>query len=101
MSYVIYHTESTHFLCRLAKKGKTRELYGTERAAKAAITRAVRENPELVKADFSIADNAAFHNGIEKFEIRKGIVSSAGKEFNVGVNTPWTSGPWSEHYHSS
>jgi len=101
MSYVIYHIESTRFLQAYAKKGKTRTLYGTERAAKSALTRAIKENPELLKSDFSIADNVDFNNGIEKFEIRKGIIHSEGKEFNVRVNTPWQSGPWSETYHCS
>jgi len=86
MSYVIYHKETTHIL------GK-KEGYKTEKGAKI-----VRSQYAAKPEEFAIADKAHFHSHIEKKEIRKGIVGSEGKEFEVGVNTPWTSGPWSETY---
>lgn len=98
MSYIVYHSGSTLYLSTLAKKGKVSTLYGTERAAKAGLTRACKNNPGLVKTDFLIASNDDFHNGIEKYVVRKGILSCAGKEYTVRANTPWTSGPWSETY---
>ena len=51
--------------------------------------------------EFAIAERGHFHKNIEKTEVRHGIVHAAGKEFEVSVNTPWTSGPWSETYHCS
>ena len=100
MSYVIYEVESTRYLCRLAKKGNAREYYETERSAKGALTRTCKLNPDLDPDTFRICPAPMF-NVIEKKEVRKGIVHAEGKEFTVGVNTPWTSGPWAETYHCS
>lgn len=90
MSYVIYHIETTRFL----HPGS----YATRGAAKAALTREAKKTPSLNKADYSIEERTMFHELIEKKTIRKGIVGAAGKEFEVPVNTEWTSGPWSETY---
>ena len=98
MSYVIYEVESTRYLCRPAKKGNAREYYETERSAKGALTRTCKLNPDLDPDTFRICPAPMF-NVIEKKEVRKGIVHAEGKEFTVGVNTPWTSGPWAETYH--
>ena len=97
MSYIIYNKETTRILS--GKRGK--DYFATESAAKSARTRILKKQPELGTADeFDIAEIGYFRDNIEKTEIRVGIVHAAGKEFEVGVNTPWTSGPWSETYWS-
>ena len=108
MSFVVYDTEST-LLLRVGHNTPTS--YKTQGAAKAALTRIIRERAnaplltadqrntiEASRSDFVIADEKTFYDTIEKKETRHGIVGSAGKEFVVGVNTSWTSGPWSETY---
>ena len=102
--FVIYHKETTKLLRVKSRK----ERFETEAAAKAALTRRAnaqasfhRGLPAINKEDYAIAEAAEFFKSIEKKEIRKGIIHSAGAEFEVGVNTPWTSGPWSETYFNS
>lgn len=101
MSYVIYHKDTTVLLD--TGKSAYNNSFETEAAAKAALTRAVKKalrkgKDPINKNDYKIAESREFHDKIEKKEIRHGIVHAAGKEFEVGVNTPWTSGPWSETY---
>lgn len=100
MSHVIYNKETTKFL-RIFRNGYWQDsIYATEGAAKAAFTRAARKD-SFEPNEFAIAERGHFHKNIEKTEVRHGIVHAAGKEFEVSVNTPWTSGPWSETYHCS
>jgi len=95
MSYVIYNKETTLILS--AKRGK--DYFATERAAKGARTKILNAHPEYgTSDDFDIAEARDFYDNIEKKEIRHGIVHCQGKTYEVGVNTPWTSGPWSETY---
>lgn len=90
--YVVYDLETTLILNNPKKWGITK--YETERSARAARTRAGdREGKK-----YGVAEWTEFLQHIEHKEIRHGIVGSAGKEFLVGVNEPWTSGPWSETY---
>lgn len=101
MSFVIYHKDTTVFI-RIPHADSN--YYKTIPAAKAALTRAVKKEVKdadgkpLIKADFLIADVHEFFEKIEKKEIRHGIVGSEGKTFEVGVNTSWSAGPWSESY---
>lgn len=97
MSFVIYNKETTIIL----RKHWYDQPYATEAAAKAALTRFIKAGWEVKREDFAIADTKTFCASIEKKEIRHGIVHAEGKEFSVGVNTPWTTGPWSETYWSS
>lgn len=104
MSYVIYHKETTVLLD--TGKSAYNNSFETEAAAKAALTRAVKKairkgKDPINKDDYVIADSKTFHETIEKKETRRGVAMAHGKEFVVGVNTPWTSGPWSETYWSS
>ncbi len=92
MSYVIYNKATTVLL--------TKNHYETERAAKAGLTREAKKQA-ILTSDYDIADSKTFYDTIELKETRHGIAGSTGKEFEVGVNTPWTSGPWSETYWSS
>jgi hypothetical protein len=106
MYYVVYHKETTHFL-RIFRHGCWTDAnrFETEGAAKACLTReskkpALGTREKVNKDDYAILPRDEFDK-IEKEEIRHGIVGSEGKEFKVKVNTPWTSGPWSETYWSS
>lgn len=100
MSYVIYHKETTKIV-RVMRNGFWQDArFETERAAKAGLTRLVKTGKFNV-SECAIAEFGAFRSSIEKTEVRKGIVSAAGQEFEVPVNTPWSSGPWSEAYWSN
>jgi hypothetical protein len=100
MSYVIYHKETTKIV---SKKGQYSPYtgYATEAAAKAAMTRMSNQDRSFNPKLHAIAEVSYFKDNIEKKETRHGIAGSDGKEFEVGVNTPWTSGPWSETYWSA
>lgn len=105
MAFVIYHKETT----KLLKASTTADnRFVTERAAKAALTRAVKASPYdadtgrgVRREDYEIADANYFFLRIERKEIRHGVGPAHGKEFECGVNDSWTSGPWSESYWSS
>lgn len=89
MYWVIYNVDTTKIVLR--KDGG--RSWNTKAAAKAAMTRL-----KLSYDDHAICEAKYFVDHIEKKEIRHGIVGATGKEYVVGVNTPWTSGPWSETY---
>jgi hypothetical protein len=109
MSYVVYHMPTTLLLKTwLARNGKPyrflkKDRYASMRAANAALTRAKKALPNLGIAwgEFTTIHAGYFEKYVEKKEVRKGVVHAAGKEFVVGVNEPWTAGPWSETYWSS
>ncbi len=102
MAYVVYHHKTTRLL-HLTRDMPTS--YKSKGAARAALTRAARSGKMTEKMgnehDYRISELQEFYDKIELKETRHGIVGSEGKEFHVGVNTPWTSGPWSETYWSS
>lgn len=99
--FVVYHKETTKLLRVLVQRsGWQSPIYPSMGQAKAALTRAV--NKGLVKReDYAIAEADAFYKTIEKKETRHGIAACEGKEYVVGVNEPWTTGPWSETYWST
>jgi hypothetical protein len=101
MSFVIYHIDTTKFLRIHTKKyaGAVTTEYATRTAALAALAREAKKG-KINTLEYAIADKATFHAEIEKKEIRHGVAMCAGKEYEVGVNTPWSSGPWSEAYFS-
>lgn len=88
MRYVVYNTESTRLL-------DTRK-YATERAAKAALTRAVKAG-KVVREDMSVASVAEFDK-IEKMVERTNLLS--GEKYMERVNTPSYCSPSSESYWS-
>jgi hypothetical protein len=100
MSYAIYEKESTRFVRILRKGYWTDTVFATEAAARAAFTRLSKQK-KVNKKTHAIAELDNFYKNIEKKEVRTGIVGSQGKKFTVGVNTSWTSGPWSESYWSN
>lgn len=93
-SFVIYHKETTVYLKNRITDGNG---FASEAAAKGVLTRCVNQG-FCKREDYAIAEARKFHDEIEKKETRHGIVGSEGAEFVVGVNTPWSSGPWSESY---
>lgn len=98
MSYVIYNKETTKlFTVRARSAGMWKDRWESKGAATRAFNSAVKDE-KIREDEYAIAESSDFFSNIEKTEIRKGIVHAAGKEFEVGVNTPWTSGPWSETY---
>jgi len=67
-------------------------------AAKAALTRAIRNEPgKIVRDDFAIADTSVFYKTIEIKETKRNILS--GREFTIGVNAPACVDPSTETYH--
>ncbi len=98
--FVIYHKETTKFL-RIFRRRYWLDActFDREQDAKACLTRESRKTRSL--GEYTIAELDHFVKNIEKKEIRHGVGPCLGKEYEVGVNTPWTSGPWSETYFSS
>lgn len=90
-TYVVYEVGTTKLV--LGRHGK--RTYATERAAKAALTRAGRTN----KAMMATARTGEYYASIESTVERTNLMS--GKKFRESVNTPWTSSPASETYWSS
>ena len=104
MSYVIYHLHDTLYLRAHMKKGyyKFPETFKAERAAKAALTRAVKKNPELKREDFGIAEAKHFHAEIERTKTVYNRISGGEHPhpMRIPVNTPLCCDPSSETYHS-
>lgn len=97
MSYVIYHKNTT-IIVRIIRNGGYQDArFETLRAARAGLTR-LEKRSVLYVGECDIAELGEFHSKIEKTETRTGVGPSAGKTFVVPVNTPWTSGPWSETF---
>ena len=90
--FVVYVKEST----RYANVGKER--FATERAAKAAITRALKNGWIHDRNDVAIADAVDFAETIEKTKVVKNLMS--GKPVTISVNTPRSCDPSSELYWS-
>ncbi len=92
--FVIYNRVTTYLL--IDRRTRTMD-YATERAAKAALTRAVKKGKVENRDDYAIADRALFHREIEKQEIKKNLLT--GLEFSQPVNTPAVCDPSTETYH--
>jgi len=93
--FVIYHKETTktHYVpTRHVRCYK--DSWATESAAKAARTRS-KLDPET----WLIAEIMDFRENIEKKETRYNLLS--GKPFEASVNSPYSTCPSSETYHSS
>jgi hypothetical protein len=94
MSFVIYDTETT----KIYAASKNNIYPATEKAAKAARTRILKANPELV-GKLEIADAIVFNKHIEKQVYRTNLMS--GKPYLEAYNTPSYCSPASESYWSS
>lgn len=92
MSYVAYHKETTQYL-PVEKKS-----FATERAAKAAITRAYNDGKITNRDDYAVAEYSHFYHNIEKTRLVRNMMSGALVE--ISVNTPLCCDPSSETYWS-
>lgn len=97
MTYVVYHKDTTRFLCKHPKVRTDLTSFETEGAAKAALTREVKRGA-IKREDFLIAGTYDFHKNIEKTETKRNLMS--GTEFTQSVNTPIGCDPSSETYWS-
>lgn len=102
MTHVVYHKHDTIYLRGHMRKGssKMKESFANERVAKAAITRAIKKNPELVREDFEIAEKNHFHKHIEKTRTSKNMLNPDAKPQRIPVNTPSYMDPGCESYHT-
>ena len=91
MSYVVYETEST---MRVRNPKTRKEFYETERAAKAARTRALRTSDVAL----AVAETNHYKANIARMVERVNIMS--GKTFMESINTPLCCSPASETYWS-
>lgn len=89
MAFVIYEVSNTKLY------GGYENHYKTERAAKAAVTRAVNRG-EINRNEFAIADKAFFHQQIEKKVERTNLIS--GEKYMEAINTPSHLSPAYERY---
>ena len=95
--FVVYHKETTRRLDRIARRCN-KDHFETMAAAKAALTRAIRNEPDkIARDDFAFAEVWAFYNTIEQKVIKTNILS--GLEFTIGVNAPACVDPSTETYH--
>ncbi len=98
MAYIVYHKETTERLdVHVSERRRMPESYATERAAKAALTRAVKKY-KINGADFAIAEKTIFYRDIEKQVEKVNLLS--GTPFKIGVNTPRVCDPSTETYWS-
>ena len=101
--FVVYHKDTTRYLKNHPGVKTDKYLFGSMGAAKAAITRAVKETAlkvqPIVASDFLIADSTEFHNSIEKSRPVKNILT--GTQVMERINTPWSCSVASETYHST
>ena len=92
MSFVIYHIKTTLIY------GGYRNTHKTERAAKAALTRAVNKGKITDRSEYAIAGILEFDHSIEKQVERTNMMSR--KKYMEGVNTPAFMSPACESYWS-
>jgi hypothetical protein len=96
MRYVVYHKDTTRYLCKHPKVRTDHTSFDGERAAKAALTREVNSGA-VKREDFLIASSEDFV-AIEKTETKGNLLS--GTPFTQSVNTPLCCDPSSETYWS-
>jgi hypothetical protein len=94
MAFVVYDKETT----KIFSRSSYQNYHNTEKGAKAALTRLLKKNPELV-GKLAIADGMIFHQNIEKQVYRTNLMS--GKTYVEPYNTPSYCSPSSESYWSS
>jgi len=88
MTHVVYNKDTTRLL-----NSKT---YANPGTAKAALTRAAKNDCTMIKAEYAITETNEFYNNIEKIVTRQSMMGS--KDFQERVNTPFACSPRSETY---
>jgi hypothetical protein len=100
--YVVYNKETTRYLKNHVGVKSDKTHFETTGAAKAALTRAVKQtalNPQPINADdFAIADSLDFHKNIEKQVPVQNLMS--GGTVMQSANTPRCCDVSSEAYWS-
>jgi len=91
--FVVYNVDTTIY----ANVGD-KERFKSVAAAKAAITRAMKNGWIHDRNDVAIAEEVEFHNNIEKQVERKNLMS--GKKYMEAINTPCFLSPSRESYWS-
>lgn len=93
MAFVLYEKETTQIFPRTPYNN----YHDTEKGAKAAATRLIKNRPEL-EGKLSIAEAKDFHEHIEQQVYRTNLMS--GKRYLEPYNTPSYCSPSSESYWS-
>lgn len=97
--HLVYNIETTYILINRRTR---KERYETERAAKAALTRAVTDSmgtdKEMKIDEYAIAECNDFGQNIEKMRTVKNLMT--GVEFEESVNTPGYCSPACESYYT-
>ena len=100
--YYIYEKSTTYIIGKPDRNGIARpdhrQSYKTLGAAKAALTRLSRVEPEFDPERYDIAASAFFHQNIEKKVAKRNL--STGVVYSESVNTPNYMSPASESYWS-
>lgn len=97
--YVVYHKDTTRYLCFQPGTKVDKELFASQAAAKSALTREAKRGA-VKKEDFLIAESRYFYDNIEKEEERTNFMPPHAK-FMARVNAPRSTCPSSETYWSS
>jgi hypothetical protein len=100
--FYIYEKSSTYIIGKPDSNGVARpdhrQSYKTMAAARAALTRIAKVEPDYDPTRYAIAETGVFHDLIEKTVVKKSAMD--GKEFEERVNTPYYCSPSSETYWS-
>jgi hypothetical protein len=96
MNYVVYHKDTTRYLCNHPKVRTTHTSFPVMKTAKAALTREVNRGA-VKREDFLIADVTSFAS-IEKTETVNSLMT--GSPIKQSVNTPMCCDPSTETYWS-
>lgn len=94
MAYVVYRTSDSRIV---TEKRYGKEVYATEAAAKAALTRMIKKNKHPGE-QLKVQDLQAYRMFIEETVERVNLMS--GKTYRESVNTPLCCSPASETYWS-
>ena len=101
--FYIYEKSTTYIIGKPDSNGIARpdhrQSYRTLGAAKAALTRLSKVEPDFDPNRYDISDSSFFHQNIEKTVIKKSAMPPY-KEFEERVNTPYYCSPSSETYWS-
>ena len=101
--FYIYEKSSTYIIGKPDRNGVARpdhrQSYKTMAAAKAALTRIAKVEPDYDPTRYAIAETGVFHKTIEK-KVQKRSLMDNTKTWMEPVNTPYYCSPSSEAYWS-